>query len=62
LARPPTEVEAIAILLEKIKQPSLNVEALSARLREQNVRVDPERIAQFFAHHGLEVKKTPASP
>ena len=62
LARPPTEVEAIAILLEKIKQPSLNVEALSARLREQNVRVDPEQIGQFFAHHGLEVKKTPASP
>jgi hypothetical protein len=60
--RPPTEAEAIAILLEKIKQPSLNVGALSARLREQNVRVDPEQIAQFFAHHGLEVKKTPASP
>jgi hypothetical protein len=60
--RPPTDAEAIALLLEKIKQPSLNVEALSVRLREQNVQVEPERIAQFFAHHGLEVKKTPASP
>lgn len=60
--RPPTEAEAIAILLEKIKQPSLDVEALSARLRERNVRVDSEQISQFFAHHGLEVKKTPASP
>jgi len=59
--RPPTEAEAIAILVEKIKHPSLNVEALSARLREQNVRVDSERIGQFFAHHGLEVKQTPPS-
>jgi hypothetical protein len=62
LTRPLTEAEAIAILLEKIKQPSLTVEALSARLREQNVRVDPERIDQFFTLHGLEVKKTPALP
>lgn len=60
--RPPTEAEAIAILLEKIKQPALNVEALSARLQERNVQVEPERIAQFFAHHGLEVKKMPALP
>ena len=59
--RPPTEAEAIAILVEKIKHPSRNVEALSARLREQNVRVDSERFGQFFAHHGLEVKQTPPS-
>lgn len=61
-SRPPTDAEAIAILVEKIKQPSLNVEALSARLKQQNLRIEPERIAQFFAHHGLEEKKTPASP
>lgn len=60
--RPPTDAEAVALLIEKIKQPSLNVEALSARLREQNVRIEPERIAQFFANHVFEEKKTPASP
>jgi hypothetical protein len=60
--RPPTEGEAIAILVEKIKHPALSPEALSRRLREQNMRIDPERIGHFFSHHGLEVKKTPPLP
>ena len=57
-----TDAEAIAILVEKIKHPALSVDALSRRIREQNLRVDPERIGSFFAQHGLAVKKTPHLP
>ena len=60
--RPPTPSEAIAILVEKIKHPTLTVAALGRRLREQNLHVDPERIDAFFARHGLTVKKTPHLP
>ena len=56
--RRPTEAEAIAILVEKIKHPTLSVEALSRRLRAQNLRVEPEMIGNFFAQRGLTVKKT----
>lgn len=60
--RPPTPAEAIAILVEKIKHPALTVAALSRRLREQNLHVEPERIDAFFTRHGLSVKKTPHLP
>ena len=59
--RRPTEAEAIAILVEKIKHPTLSVAALSRGLAKQNLRVEPERIGDFLAHHGLGVKKTPHS-
>jgi hypothetical protein len=59
--RQPTPPEAIAILVEKIKHPALNSEALGRRLREQNLPVEPEMIDAFFARHGLTVKKTPPS-
>lgn len=60
--RQPTPAEAIAILVEKIKHPTLSAETLGRRLREQNLQVAPEMIGSFFAHHGLAVKKTPHSP
>jgi len=60
-SRQPTQSEAIAILVEKIKHPALTVEALCRRLRGQNLQVEPEMIVSFFAHHGLAVKKTPHS-
>jgi hypothetical protein len=59
--RQPTTFEAVAILVEKIKHPSLSNEALSRRLRKQNVSVEPEIIENLFVHHGLSVKKTPRS-
>ena len=59
--RPPTPSEAIAILVEKIKHPALNDEALSRQLRKQKVLVEPATIQNFFLHHGLTVKKTPHS-
>jgi hypothetical protein len=60
--RQPTDAEAIAILVEKIKRPGLSDKALSRRLSAQNLRVEPEMIGNFFADHGLAVKKTPRFP
>jgi len=60
--RRPTDAEAIAILVEKIKRPALSIAALSQRLSSQNLRVEPEMIGNFLAQHGLSVKKTPHLP
>jgi hypothetical protein len=57
--RMPTDCEAVAILIEKIKQPSLSDEELSRNLKKQNVFVESEIIHAFFARHNLAVKKTP---
>jgi hypothetical protein len=62
MIRRPTDAEAIAILVEKIKRPGLSDKALSRRLSAQNLRVEPEMIGNFFADHGLAVKKTPRFP
>ena len=56
--RQPTESESIAILVEKIKHPALSNEALSRRLKKQNLSVEPETIQNLFVRHGLAVKKT----
>ena len=61
-ARLPTDAEAVAILVEKIKHPSLSDEQLSRRLERQKVFVDPEILHDFFLRHDLAVKKTPPSP
>ena len=60
-AREPTSIEVVAILVEKIKHPALSPEALSRRLREQQIRVEAQSIENLFVRHGLEVKKTPPS-
>jgi len=60
-ARQPTPVEAVAILVEKIKHPALSNEALSRRLRKQKRIVEPETIQNLFVRHDLVVKKTPRS-
>lgn len=59
--RHPTPIEAVAILVEKIKHPTLSHEALSRRLRKQNMTVEPETIENLFLRHGLTEKKTPHS-
>lgn len=59
--RLPSEFEAIALLVEKIKYPELSVEELSRRLRRKKLRVEPDMIRDFFVRHGVEVKKTPHS-
>ena len=59
--RLPTDFEAVAILVEKIKHPALSNDALSRRLRKQQVFVEPETIQNLFVRHHLAVKKTPHS-
>ena len=61
-ARLPTDAEAVAILVEKIKHPSLSDEQLSRRLEKQKISIDPEIVHGFFLRHDLAVKKTPPSP
>jgi hypothetical protein len=59
--RLPSEVDAVAILVEKIKHPALGVEELSRRLRRKKFRVEPEMVRNLFARHGIAEKKTPHS-
>lgn len=56
--RLPVGFEAIAILVEKIRSPSLSNAALSQRLRKQKLSVEPEMIENLFAKYNLTVKKT----
>ena len=56
--RQSTPSEAVAILVEKIKHPKLSTEALSRRLRKQNLFVTPEIIQNLFIRHNLTLKKT----
>jgi hypothetical protein len=60
-AKLPADFEAVAILVEAIKHPTLSYEALSQRLRKQKVLVAPETIQNLFLSHGLTLKKTPLS-
>ena len=60
-ARLPTDFEAVAILVEKIKHPALSNEALGRRLRKQKLFVEPETIHNLFVRHNLALKKMPHS-
>jgi len=51
----------VAILIEKLKHPSLSDEELSRQLKKQRIFVEPELIHGFFMRHHLTVKKTPHS-
>ena len=58
----PNDTEVILILVESIKNPHLNIEELSLKLREINCIVTPESIRNLFTYHGLTVKKMPEAP
>jgi hypothetical protein len=52
---------ALWVLVEYIKEPTLNFEQIATRLREQrNLAVAPQSIQRFFQEQGL--KKTPQAP
>ena len=53
----PSEFEAIAILVEKIKYPQLSLDELANKLKGGNLCIAPEAIENFFLHHGLVIKK-----
>ena len=57
----PSDGEAVAILVERIKQPRSSVEELVVRLKAQSVRVSAQAVRNLFARHGLTEKKTAPS-
>jgi hypothetical protein len=59
MGRQPTPAESVAILVEKIKRPALSNQAISQRLKKQNLSVPPQVIENLFIRHDLAVKKTP---
>jgi len=61
-ARLPSDIEAIAILVETIKQPGLDIEKLCAQLKAKKYNITPEAVRNLFAYHGLPIKKTPHLP
>ena len=61
-AQRPSDIEAIAILVETIKQPGLNIEKLCAQLKAKKYNITPEDVRNLFAYHGLPIKKTPRLP
>ncbi len=55
----PSDIEAVAILVETIKHPDLNLGELCLKLQEKNYRISTESIQNFFNYHGLTIKKMP---
>ena len=62
IAKRPSDIEAIAILVETIKHPDLNIDQLCARLKTLKYDITPEAVRNLFAYYGLSVKKTPHGP
>ncbi len=60
-AEMPSDGEAVAILVERIKQPRASVEELVVALKAQSVRVSAQAVRNLLARHGLTGKKTPPS-
>jgi len=55
--RLPSEFEAIAILVARIKHPQLSSADLANKLKGMNLPIEPEVIENLFLHHGLVTKK-----
>jgi hypothetical protein len=55
----PSDIEAIAILVEMIKNPALSIEQLRLKLQQNNYRISSESIENLFSYHGLSIKKMP---
>ena len=53
----PSEYEAIAILVEKIKHPQWSLEKLANKLKRKNICIEPQVIENLFLHHSLVSKK-----
>ena len=61
-AKLPSDIEAIAILVETIKHPMMSIEELCAELKKKRYQMLPETVRNLFAYHELSVKKTPHGP
>lgn len=60
-AKLPSDIEAIAILVETIKHPMMSIEELCTELKKKRYQMLPETVRNLFAYHELSVKKTPPS-
>src|SRR3972149_94404 len=58
-AQLPSDIEAIAILVETIKDPDLKIEELCTLLKNKKYAITPEAVWNLFAYYGLSLKKTP---
>jgi hypothetical protein len=54
----PSNIKAITILVETIKNPHLSFEKLCLKLEDQH-RISPQSVHNLFAYHGLTIKKMP---
>jgi len=61
-AKLPSDIEAIAILVETIKDPDLEIEELCTLLKNKKYDITPEAVWNLFAYYGLSLKKTPPGP
>ena len=57
--RLPSDIEAIAILVQTIKNPDLSIDQLAGKLQQNNYRISSESIENLFSYHGLSIKKMP---
>ena len=57
----PSDIEAVAILVEIIKNPGLDTNGLSLKLQSRNHSITEQSIEALLNHHGLTIKKTPDS-
>jgi hypothetical protein len=57
--RLPSDIEAIAILVETINNPDLSIDQLALKLQKNNYRISSESIENLFKYHGLSLKKMP---
>ena len=55
----PSDIEAIAILVETIKNPALSIDQLADKLQQNNYWISSESIENLFSYHGLSIKKMP---
>jgi hypothetical protein len=55
----PSDIEAIAILVQTIKNPALSIDQLAGKLQQNNYWISSESIENLFSYHGLSIKKMP---
>lgn len=60
-ARLPSDMEAVAILVQAIKHPDWSIERLCRHLKRQGLQATEQAVSNFFAYHGLDIKKTAGS-
>jgi hypothetical protein len=57
----PSDIEAVAILVEAIKHPAFGIQPLCRHLKRQGLAVTEQAVSNLFAYHGLDIKKTARS-